>query len=75
MAAHDQDKWTESEEFMANADKFFPDKNKLDEVYGNQRETFDSASKKFFNSENEVNLSGRDQLSLTYQEARQYMYS
>ena len=60
---------------MESADKFFPDRTKLEEVYGNQRETFDLAASKFHNSERLANYSGKDQVNLSYAEARQYMYT
>ncbi len=53
---------------------FYGDGSKLQEIYGNSNESFDQAAAKFHNSNAMANFSGKDQIHLSYHEARSHAY-
>ena len=50
---------------------FYGDGRLLEEVYGNKGETLDEAAAKFHNSNTFANLSDKQQIHLSYDEAKQ----
>eukprot|EP00350_Pseudokeronopsis_sp_OXSARD2_P001591 CAMPEP_0170540416 /NCGR_PEP_ID=MMETSP0211-20121228/417_1 /TAXON_ID=311385 /ORGANISM="Pseudokeronopsis sp., Strain OXSARD2" /LENGTH=57 /DNA_ID=CAMNT_0010842817 /DNA_START=426 /DNA_END=599 /DNA_ORIENTATION=+ len=53
---------------------FYGDGSMLQQVYGSQVENFDHAASKFFGDEQRAAIGNKDNMSLSYQEARRYAY-
>ena len=76
VAEYDQDRYTQAEKMSDAANAFYGDGSRLREVYGQQTESLEQAADKFHASDaaylgaTASNLAGRNQLNLTYAEAK-----
>ena len=74
MQDYEVDRWTQNQKLADDALKFYGDGSKLQEIYGNNVESFDMAASKFHGSNQKAAIGNKDDITLSYDEARKYAY-